>query len=211
MRNLIIILAFLSLTQVGHSQFSIGVKGGISALDVGVDSLNIKDPQSVDRFVLNIEDANYGFFFGLVFQMRFDWFLIQPEVIFNSNSVDFKLQDKASTQASKIFNETYQNLDIPFLLGLKAGPLRIHAGPVGHVFINSISELKDLEGYKRKFNDIEYGYIAGLGIDFFKIMIDVRYEGNLSRFGNHFNFFDKQYNFSQNPTRLMASVAIILN
>lgn len=209
MRN-IITIAILVLASHGlYGQFSFGIKAGLSAIDVGLDSIHINDQQSAERFVLNVENANYGFFFGLVFQIKMDWFLIQPEVIFNSNSVDFRLKDNVNSNVNKIFNETYQNLDVPFLLGLKAGPLRIHAGPVGHVFLNSISELKDIDGYERKFNDMEYGYLVGLGIDIFKIMVDVRYEGNFNKFGNHINFFNKSYHFSQNPTRLMASVAIL--
>ncbi|WP_236979237.1 outer membrane beta-barrel protein [Membranihabitans maritimus] len=211
MKNIILTTLILCFGFASYSQINFGIKVGASATDVGIDSLKINDPNSVDQFILNVEEANYGFFFGGVLQIQMGWFLLQPEVLFNSASVDYRIEDSFSTTTGKIFSETYQNLDIPFLLGFKAGPLRMQAGPVGHVFLNSISELKDIEGYERNFKDIEYGYQAGIGIDFLKFMIDVRYEGNFSRFGNHIVFFGKQYNFSQNPTRLTASIAITLN
>ena len=59
-----------------YSQINFGIKVGASATDVGIDSLKINDPNSVDQFILNVEEANYGFFFGGVLQIQMGWFLL---------------------------------------------------------------------------------------------------------------------------------------
>lgn len=87
----------------------------------------------------------------------------------------------------------------------------MQAGPVGHIPLKYISELTHLEGFSSDFSPIEYGYQVGIGIDFFNLMLDLRYEGNFSKFGDYIRFNDKSYRFSDMPTRLLLSVAVGIN
>ena len=88
-----------------------------------------------------------------------------------------------------IKSENYQYLDIPLIIGLKAGPVRLGAGPVGHVFIDSSSELFDIDGYEQKFDEMTWGWQGGIGFDIWNIHLDIKYEGNFSNFSNHFIFY----------------------
>jgi hypothetical protein len=190
------------------AQLRFGVKGGIGTYDLGVNDA-IKIVQGGNEFLLNVQDAKYGYHIGLVLQAKLSSFILQPEIVFNSNSVDYGF-GQSNGGSPQPFTEKYQNLDIPILMGLKAGPLRLMAGPVAHYFLSSSSELFEFENYAQKFKELSYGWQAGIGLDFLNLMIDFRYEGNFSKFGSHITFSGAQYSFSNTPARLLASIAVTI-
>ena len=210
MKSIILIGLGLLLSASVQAQLNFGIKIGASTTDIGVNIIDIPGDQSMEELSIAIEKANYGFNFGALFQIRMGWFLIQPEIVFNSSSVDFRVNDNLGNYTNKILTDTYQNLDIPFLLGFKAGPLRMQAGPVGHIPLQYASELSSLDGFSSDFSPINYGYQAGIGIDFFNLMVDFRYEGNFSNFGDYITFDDRKYDFTDRPTRLILSIAIAI-
>ena len=204
---ILVCIILFSLRMEGQVRF--GFKGGLSTYDLGVTNpLDVINDGS--DFRLNVEDSKYGYHFGILLQAKFSSFLIQPEIIFNSNAVDYTFQEVTNGSPGAIFSEKYQHLDIPILFGLKAGPLRLMAGPVGHYFLNSTSDLLDLESYQQRFDDLTYGWEAGIGVDLLNLMLDVRYEGNFSKFGDHIVFSGQRFAFDNTPTRLLASLAITI-
>ncbi len=200
---------FMCVSIVGYTQVKFGIKGGVSTYDLGAnDALMIVTNTS--DFLLNVRDAKYGYHVGFVFQGLIGAFVIQPEIVFNSNTVDYTFEDVANSTVNNVFSEKYNNVDLPIMMGLKAGPLRLMAGPVGHFFINSVSDLDDLEFYDPMFDTVTFGWEAGIGLDFLNLMLDIRYEGNFYSFGDHFNFAGNSYAFDSNPARLLASLAITI-
>ncbi|MBX2816203.1 MAG: PorT family protein [Saprospiraceae bacterium] len=192
----------------GNAQVRFGFKGGVGTYDLGADDA-LSLVRGTDEFQLKIEDARFGYHLGIALQIRLATFVIQPEVVFNSNRVDFSFQD-ISNPSDDIFTERYHALDIPFLFGLKAGPLRLMLGPVGHYFLDSTSELLQFEEYEQKFEDLTYGWQGGIGLDFFNLMIDIRYEGNFYRFGDHIVFNNQSFAFASKPARLLASLTVTI-
>ncbi len=209
MKNLLIVLISLLFLGSTSAQVKFGVRGGLSSTDLKPGSFLITNQATAEAFTLSTREADYGYHLGVFLQAGGKKFFIQPEILFNSSSVSYNLESGgAGDLVSNVFNETYHNIDIPFMLGFKMGPLRLQGGPVGHVHINSSSELTDFQGYEEKFETFTYGYQAGLGLDFWKFVLDLKYEGNFSNFGDHFNFFGTQYNFDNRPGRIVASVGI---
>ena len=41
-----------------------------------------------------------------------------------------------------------------------------------------------------------------------RVQLDLRYEGNFNKYGDHIEFFDDAYHFSNNPARLMLNVNV---
>lgn len=204
-------ISLILLSQIGSfAQFKWGIKAGVSTSDLKSSDLIIVDPTVQDSFRLGIDKANIGFHFGVLTQIKFGVFIIQPECLFNSSSIDYNLSHINSTIVSSVLNETYKDLDIPILFGFSAGPVRLIAGPVGHIHLNSTSSLTDWNGYKQDFKDITYGWQAGVGIDFFRtVLLDIRYEGNFTKHGDHITFLGNKYPFSKTPARLLASIAVV--
>ncbi|HFA47573.1 MAG TPA: PorT family protein [Bacteroidetes bacterium] len=196
------IIALLALPFLGQAQGKFGVRAGLSTPNL--------DKETIDQngLKLAIKDAKYGFHIGLFGRVPLGAKLyLQPEVLFNSNSVDFDVTDLGDGLINTVLTEKYQNLDIPLMLGYKLGPLRLEAGPAGHVFLKSKSELEEgVTGYMQRFKDFNLGYQAGLGLDIWKLLVDVRYEGNFNNFGEHMTIAGEQINFSQNPSRWVMTV-----
>ena len=156
--------------QMANAQFKIGVRGGLSTMDISANELIIKDKNDIKQLGIAVTDANYGMHLGLFMQAQLGKFFIQPEVLFNSNSVEYALNDFTEANfISTLKKESFQNLDLPIMVGAKFGPLRLQGGPVGHVHLNSKSELFDIEGYSQKFEDMTWGYQAGIGLDLMEI------------------------------------------
>jgi len=208
MKNIIALFAFLLVCTAAQAQFQFGVKAGLSSTNLQADQLILQNENGTDAIGLSIKDAKYGYHFGVAARIG-KKFYIQPEVVFNSTTMDYDLEGFSENIVDKVKSETFQNLDIPVLVGVKMGPLRLNAGPVGHVFINSSSELTDVEGYEQKFDNMTLGWQAGLGLDIKKFNIDLRYEGNFSEYGDHINFLGEQYSFDEQPGRLVASVGFM--
>lgn len=200
---LVLVMAVLVSGQV-----KVGVKGGLSTYDIQPSSLIILDQSDVEDFKLELADAKFGLHIGMFFQITAGNFVLQPELIFNSNSVDYTIEDIQGVDDLLIRDESFQYLDIPLLIGVRMGPLRLNGGPVGHVFINSTSDLFDVGGYDQNFERLTYGWQAGAGLDIWRLHLDFRYEGNFSKFGDHIIFFGKSYSFDNAPSRLIASLGL---
>ena len=199
------VLALLLFPIIGQAQFKFGVRAGLSTPNLDKESIN------QNGLNLAIKDAKYGYHAGLFVRAPLgETFFLQPEVFFNSNTVDFEIGEMGNGLVTTILNEKYQNLDIPVMLGAKLGPVRFEGGPVGHVFIKSKSELEgEVAGYTQRFKNFKLGYQAGIGLDIGqRLLFDVRYEGNFNDFGEHMMIFGEQVNFSQNPARIVATVGI---
>ena len=203
MKNLIFAILALFLANTAQAQFfGLGLKGGLNTQINHPEDITIGnggDPS----LNFGVDGRNFGTQFGGY--MRFGKrFFVQPEVLFNSNKVDYKIGESGVGEVIK--NEKYQYLDIPVLMGVKLGPLRLQAGPVGHYFLKSTSELTDFDGYEARFKQMTWGWQGGLNIGFKRISLDLRYEGNFSKQGNHMTFFGDHYQFSDSPARFIVGL-----
>ncbi|MEO6757965.1 MAG: outer membrane beta-barrel protein, partial [Saprospiraceae bacterium] len=151
---------------------------------------------------LGVDKLKFGTQLGAFFRIGGVIF-VQPEILFNSNKTDYRF---SNINMSDIRQETYRNLDIPVLVGLKLGPVRLQTGPVGHYFLNSTSDLTDIKGYKENFKKLTWGWQTGLNIGAGRFSVDLRYEGNFHKQGDQITFGGKDYHFSKSPTRLILGV-----
>ncbi len=207
MRRSFTFLIFVLLGWPLCGQISWGLKGGVSSTELAADVLAI--PQNnAERFRIDVEDVEFGIHGGLVLQARINRFLIQPELLLNSQKVNYQIEDLANN-IDTLLSEKYQYLDVPLLFGYQLGPLRLMAGPEAHFYLNSTAF--DLEGYEQNFDSATFSWLAGIGLDFWSLMLDVRYEGNFSEFGDHLTFFDQSFSFNRAPARLLVSLTILFN
>ena len=207
MKRSIVFSIILCMAFNMQAQLKAGIRAGLSSTDIMPGDLVITNQDGLDEFKFNVSNATYGLHFGAFAQAKIGGFFIQPEVLFNSNTVDFTVEDLGSL-SNTAFQEKYQYLDIPVMMGLKFGPLRLQAGPVAHVFISSKSDLVPVDGYEQNFESTSFGYQAGIGLDLWKFIIDIKYEGNFSKFGNHITIDGQPYAFDKNPSRMVATLGI---
>jgi hypothetical protein len=207
-------ILFLLLTSsvVLSAQVRLGLRAGLVNLNVPTGANTIPQGGGTPPLQLDVDQARFGIQGGLVLQIPVgEKWIIQPEVILNSNRVDYEVEELRSSGAvNKVLSEKYQYLDIPLLLHYRIGALRLCGGPLGHIYINSSSDLLAYDNYEQRFEELTYGYQLGLGLDIWNIILDVRYQGNFTQFGNHMYFNENRYDFDQRPERLIFSVGLLL-
>jgi len=209
MKKLMLLAVCVLSLQMANAQFKVGVRGGLSTMDIPTNQLVIKNKNDIKQLGIAVTDANYGIHLGFFMQAQMGKFFIQPEVLFNSTSVEYNLEDFTEAHVISVLKkESFQNLDLPIMVGAKFGPLRLQGGPVGHVFVNSKSDLFDVEGYSQNFDKMTWGYQAGVGLDLWKFIIDLKYEGSFKKYGDHMVFDGKGYSFDETPGRFVASLGI---
>lgn len=172
--------------------FQLGIKGGtnLSQLKTGDFLANGQYNGQTLRENLEQSWATRAGFVGGIY-MRFGRrIFIQPEVLYSGKGGSYTVQvldDKGnpvgSPQQVKVKTE---NIDVPLLLGLRLGPIRLNAGPVASFVINTNETIKDAitkytnEDWKDTFNQATWGYQVGGGVDIGKFNLDVRYENSVS-------------------------------
>jgi hypothetical protein len=208
MKNHLILLLFCCLTSVGaFAQIQFGLKAGLATESLQGEEFRL-DREGRQDLLFAIADADYGFQFGALLRIPLsDRFDIQTELTFNSAKTDFRIDDPDNSVASGIFRERYNDINIPLLASWKLAFLRFQVGPVGHVYVSSISDLMDDQGIERTFDSFNLGYTIGGSIDIGKITLDVRYDGNFSRYGEDIMIDGGSIRIDQAPRRWIGSVA----
>lgn len=189
-----------------NAQIKFGLKAGVNTYQIE-ETLHFTSSDSPsDHFKYTVENTNVGYHIGLYGQINAGLFIIQPEVLFNSDNVDFRLTDANDPSIiNEVVNQSYQNIDIPILIKFKVGPARLMVGPVGHLFVSNNTNFIDAVFEEPIEDQFEFGFQTGIGLSFWKLHIDLKYEGNFNKFGNQINIYGTELAFSKNNNRLILS------
>jgi len=206
LRLVALLTVFFLAAGVSNGQIRPGIKFGVSTPDVAPKDFIVTNQQGVDYYHIFVDKARYGVHAGAFIQMQLGNLFVQPEILYNSTSVKYRLDSLFNDGGSAHFTDSYRNIDFPVMVGLKAGPLRIGAGPVGHIHFQENGGFKDYEGFEAFVDDLTWGWQAGVGLDFWKLHIDARYEGNFSKLGDHISFFGERFDFATNNNRIIGSI-----
>ncbi len=192
-------LMTLMIASAAHAQkkgFAFGIKGGVnlSRLTMGDVFITRHDGNGDPYLGLNGKevrdnlkesfDTKTGFVGGIY--ARFGKILfIQPEVLVSTKGGSFEIVKNDQPPTTQTINIKYSNIDVPLLIGLKGGPIRILAGPVASFRIRDNQRLQDaFKYYTKDFHDTmdqaTFGYQFGAGLDIGAISLDVRKEGSFT-------------------------------
>ena len=205
-------LSFLTLlftflyTAPAVAQIEIGLKAGIATESLQEERFDLTRSGRADLGEA-ISEGEYGFQFGALLRVPLsDRFDIQTEVTFNSARTDFRFNDP-DTQMSQVLKERYNDINVPIMGSWKIAFVRFNAGPVGHFFLNSDSDLRKPGDRERTFDNFNLGYTLGGAIDIGPITLDVRYDGNFSKYGEEFELAGETFVVDQAARRWIGSVA----
>ena len=196
MKKLLCILTIVLAAQAGFAQeVTLGPRVGLTSGQVSLEGL-----ESGDRFS--------GFQVGLFSQIIMGNFIFMPEFLYSRSGGEVLLGNTGGAEVRTQY--TFNKLDTPLLIGLKAGPVRFNAGLVFSVvygakatgnFIAGTADIAD------DFTRAMIGYQAGIGVDVWKILVDFKYESSVGPLSESFsldgqtlapntNIFHKQLIFS---------------
>lgn len=204
MKSLFFALAILALMpNVLSAQFSMGLKAGINSPREQYKDISVGSGS--ESYVVAVNDIKFGTLAG-IFLRAGKRVYIQPEVLFQSSRTDFQISTPG-TGNEVIKRSSYTTLQLPILLGLKMGPFRFHAGPVGNYHLSSNSSLSDIQGFSEEWKKLTWGWIGGVTIGGNgRFALDARYEGNFSKFGEQIVFGGSNYSFDQRPASFVLAV-----
>ena len=187
-------LALLPVLTYAQGGFQIGVKGGVNLSKLsfgnfvstgtnanGSPSVSV-DGQTFRNNVSESLSSKTGTSFGIYTRFGRNLFL-QPEVLYSTRSGSFNILRNGQSESVTVKTTSF---DVPVLLGIKGGPIRVMAGPVFSFRVDDNQRLgAALSQYTNgSLNDAwskaYYGYQVGGGLDLGSLGLDVRYEGNLS-------------------------------
>jgi hypothetical protein len=189
-------------TPVG-AQVDFGPKAGISISPL--ENLDRTFSQQGQDYQLRLQEFNTGYHVGAFFRWQAGVLVIQPELLFDYYSILFSLDslDTAGEPGGNLISgaqEAYLSLQTPLIINLKLGPVRVGGGPEGVLHLGSFSDMEDLPFYEGRYRTWSWGWEAGLGLDIWKLTLDLRIEGSLERLAYHQAFFDETGSFT-NPFR----------
>jgi hypothetical protein len=190
--GLCITLSLSAQAQTKGKKFSAGLKLGANFSQL--DNLSYKTPRlgpdglpmmSGGKILYDFFQQNDGSTTGIVggVYARFGRVLyLQPEVLLSVKGGKMNLIREGLETLS--LNAKVGTIDLPLLLGLRLGPLRLNAGPMASLTVMD----GDLKGAVRKYSnqpmaqttrEAQFGYQAGIGLTFSGIQIDLRREASL--------------------------------
>ncbi len=199
MKKAFLFLALATLPAVSFAQFSIGVKGGVnlSQLSFGnfvTTRLNANGSPAVSVSGQTLRDSlsqsfnsKTGTSFGVYARIGGNLF-VQPEVLYSTKAGSFNIVRTGpdGQSVTETVNSKVTSFDVPILLGIKGGPIRVVAGPVVSFRVNNDQGFSNaLKQYTTgSLNDAwskaYYGYQIGVGLDLGSFGLDVRREGSIS-------------------------------
>lgn len=192
------------LVQTGSAQFKFGIRGGINSATVKPPDFDNSD------YSIEYKSGDVGFHLGAMGQLKLGSFVLQPELLFSTAKTDIKLTDlSGSTAVEEIGKQKFNKLDLPVIAGVKLGPVKLQLGPVATVQLNSKSDLLEENGIEQAYKGMTIGYQAGLGLELSSLLIDVKYEGNLSQFGDGVIIAGQTFNFDQRMSQLILSLGFL--
>ncbi len=194
-------LAFLLAAPI-YSQVKFGIKAGASTDFTFTDQTFT----NTDVTIQSLKNTEWGFQGGIFMRASFAGFYIQPELLLATATNSVSYDDVATEGGEVIYNQKYNKLNLPVLLGFKLGPLRINAGPAASVLITDPKEIIQGATYRK----MTFGYQAGVGIDLFKkLTLDLRYEGNLNQFGDQIVIADQMFTLDDRTGAILLQAGFI--
>jgi hypothetical protein len=204
MKRIILISSLAILFLNLSAQIDFGIKGGLNISNVKASEI------LTDDYRINpAASGNLGYHVGGFLRASMVGIFIQPELYFSSLSSEFKVEDLSGTgTADQLVKQKIGRIDVPVLVGVKLGTFRLGLGPVGSIIVSDKSDLNDITGYEATLKSATFGYQIGAGVDIWKIGIDLRYEGNLTKLGDHLDIGGQTINLDNRVRQIIISLGI---
>jgi hypothetical protein len=214
MKKLIVLSLIVLASVPAFSQVKFGLKAGISTTNLSMADIKTLTSGNTSYTVDAVTSAKYGFHGGVFVRLKLLAVYLQPELLFTTRTNEYtvnQLNGNGVPILTTAVKQNYNKLDIPVMLGIKLGPLRVNAGPVGSLLINSPKAILTNPDFKNNYSKMTIGYQAGLGFDLLNFLtFDLRYEGSLKKYQNQIeNLAKTKVNLDDRPNAFLFSVGIM--
>lgn len=204
MKKIILISSLAIFFLNSSAQLQFGIKGGLN-----ISNIKASEILTDDYRINPAASGNLGYHIGGFMRASLAGIFIQPELYFSSIANEFNVEDiSAAGTADQLVKQKIGRMDVPVLVGVKLGTFRLGLGPVGSIIVSDQSDLTDITGYEATLKSATFGYQLGAGFDIWKLGIDLRYEGNLTKLGDQLDIGGHTINLDNRVRQIIISLAI---
>ena len=194
MKNVLILIACLLISTAASAQFfTLGPKVGFSSSRLSLEEAEL----------VRAGSSTIGFHAGAFTRLTVLGIYLQPEVLFTQAGGQIEVRNELNDNFDQIQDLTYNKIDVPVMLGFRIGDvLRVNAGPSFSLILGQDARTQGTTAEVRNnYESSTVGYQIGGGLDIGRLILDVRYEGNLSKLGDSVQLggrrFDTDYRNNQ--------------
>jgi len=193
MKKILILFVIILFALSTISAQGFGVKGGANfGKFVGEDVKEISDELDIVY--------NFGYGGGVFLSLPFDPLDIRIEALYQQNGAKYEGKEEG---AEASLSTQLNWVDIPVLVGVKAGPVRIFVGPYFDFFLGgkmkmelsyggqSFDEEEDIEA--DELQSLNYGVIGGAAFGMGQMELEIRYSQGLNTLDKEPDDWDTAY------------------
>lgn len=214
----IFLAALLLISSNDVRASGLGIRGGFNFSSLpSSQEVQIGTNGWGDRTMEALSDSYTGYHFGVVGHVTFFGLFVQPEFLFTQTGQEMALNIQEDLPDGEFarrqyFTQEFSHLSLPVLAGLTFGPLRVGVGPVASYMIDRTSGYIPEEDNDIYFgyNDWTIGYQAMAGLKVGNFLLDLKYEGNLSSFGESIEVRGEEFNFDTRPRQFIVSIGLLI-
>ncbi len=197
----------ITVSTYGQEQFfRFGPKIGVSS-----SNINVKDINST-AYRFESGEARLGFHVGAFARVSVANFYIQPEALFTSAGGRVRINEIG--QDDVVRNYRLNKFDVPVMIGTKFGNFfRFQLGPVFSMLLSDDAKQNVTGSYneiKQGWRDASVGYQVGIGLDAGQFILDLKYEGSLSKMGDNINIDGVQFDTDLRNNQFILSLGFSL-
>jgi len=210
MKRLFALVITVLIALPAFTQLKFGIKAGVNSTSLTMNDLVSVTSGTKTYTIEEVSGMNYGFHGGVFGRISISKLFVQPEILFSTSTSEYKVTDVLNTTVDEV-KQKFNKIDVPVLIGVKLGPARINAGPVGSFNITTPEELIDDPDFEAIYGKMSFGYQAGLGVDVLGMLtVDVRYEGSLKKYQTQIeNTAGTSFNLDDRPSALLLSIGVM--
>lgn len=194
---LLLLALCIASTSFNQRVFNIGFKAGAN-----LHSPSFSDFSSIET----LKDNYWGFNLGLSTRFRIKFFSIQPEFLFSYSATQVQISD---TGVDDVVSGKFSDITIPVMFNFHFLKV-MHAGfgPLYTFQFPSFSGENHWNELKNNFNAGSFGVQLGLGVDFWRMYVDVNYQIGIGKYKSSMEFNGQTYNLDSRPNTLWVTVGI---
>jgi hypothetical protein len=200
MKRILLFCLFSTLLLPAKAQFfQLGIRGGLSSYNVRYQDFTNLNNVSIES------NSDLGLHLGFYSRVQVLGFYVQPEILYTSTGSQIIT---TANSVQTISDLRFQRLDVPVLVGKKfLGILRGNAGPVFSSLLRAdLTESNIKTNISNAYRNNTVGFQVGVGLDIWKLVVDLKYEGSLGKFGESITTGGQSFTTDARPSQWLLSV-----
>jgi len=200
MKSFLLFCLLTTLLVPAKAQFfQFGIRGDVSSYNVHYQDFTNANNVSI------ASSSDLGMHLGFYSRIQLLGFYIQPELLYTRTGSQLTTTTAATSTTSDL---RFQRLDVPVLLGKQFfGILRVNTGPVFSSLIRAdLTESNIKDNITDAYNNNTVGFQVGVGLDVWKLLLDLKYEGSLGKFGESISTGGQSFTTDARPSQWLLSV-----